>query len=418
MPITDPVLQFTFLITAALLVQLTVERFHLPGLIGLLAIGMLIGPGGAGVLPHGQIVEMLGEVGLIYVMFLAGVEIDLDVARAQPERTATFGLMSFGFTLVLGLSLGLAMEYGFAAALLLGALISSHTLITYPLIERLNLQGRPSVVTAISGTLVTDTLALLLLAMVMQTAGAAGGGIMQGLLPLVLLAALIAAALLSVPPISRYFFSRAWITQAEKALYVLVVLMLLATVAEVIGTEAILGAFLAGIALNQVLGKRDYLHEHIEFVGQLLFIPFFFISTGMLLELEVFFGAPSVWLMALILLGAVLVGKSAAAWLAGTRYGYSLRERFLMTSLTIPQAAATLAIAITANQAGFLDDHVVDAVIILIFLTCLAGALLTSHTGSRLEGEPDPSQESAGDPDTEAEKNIESGEREKPSDAE
>ncbi len=383
-PVTDPVLQFTVLITVSLIVQLTVERLHLPGLIGLLLIGMLLGPGGANALPREPMLDLLGSIGLVYVMFMAGTEIDFSTLKTRPRETVLFGLGSFLFSLIPAMGAALLMGWGWAGALLLGTVISSHTLLAYPVVAKLGLVRRRSVVAAIGGTLITDTLALVLLAVVIQvrTAGVAAHPL-QSLIPLGLLVVVVGASLVVIPRLSRWMMSRD-ISQAQKALYVLVVLLVLASITELIGTEKILGAFLAGLCLNPMMARREVLREHVKFVGRMLFIPFFFVSTGALLEISVFTESLRVWIIAAMLLSMVVVGKASATWVVGARFQYPWRDRLLLFSLTIPQAAATLAVTITARDAGVFDDIVVDAVIVLIFITCLVGPLLTQRVGLHL----------------------------------
>jgi Kef-type K+ transport system membrane component KefB len=386
LPIEDPVLQFTVLVLAALVAQLTVERVHLPGLLGLLVLGMLLGPGGFEVMTREPVVDFLGPIGLIYVMFLAGLEIDLDVARDHAAEAVGFGLLAFVLSFVPAAAVAfLVLDFEARGALLLGALLSSHTLLAYPIVERLGLLERVSVVTAIGGTLLTDTLALVLLAIVVSSVEAGGAG---WIAPLGLLAGIAAIALLVVPRLSRAVFRRPTITRAEKALFVLVVLLVIASATEITGTEEVLGAFLAGIALNRSLAQREELREHLEFVGRMLFIPFFFVYTGMLLELEQLL-QPRIFLLSGLLLLFVVSGKTAAAWIIGARYHYPWRDRLLMAGLTTPQAAATLAITVTGSQAGLLDAEVVDAVVLLIFVTCLVGPVLTMRVGERISAEGD-----------------------------
>jgi Kef-type K+ transport system membrane component KefB len=382
----DPVLQFTVLVLAALLAQLTVERAHLPGLLGLLVLGMMLGPGGFEVMPREPLVDLLGHIGLVYVMFLAGMEIDLDIARDHLRETMAFGLLAFLFSLLPGMAVGRLLDLDWPAAVLLGALVSSHTLLAYPVVEKLGIVDRIPVIVTIGGTLVTDTLALALLAVVMSVA-TAEVGLIGSVAPIGLLILLAAAAIGGLPRLSRAFFRQPRVSRAEKALYVLVVLLVVASLADVIGTHAVLGAFIAGVALNRPLVRHDDLREHIEFVGRMLFIPFFFVYTGMLLALESM-GDPGVLLRAGLLLALVVGGKGAAAWLTGARYRYAPRDRLLMVGLTIPQAAATLAVTITAAEAGLLPGTIVDAVVLLIFVTCLAGPLLTSYTGKRVRDAP------------------------------
>jgi Kef-type K+ transport system membrane component KefB len=382
----DPILQFTVLVGAALLAQLTVERARLPGLLGLVVLGMVMGPGGLEVLPREPVVEFLGHIGLVYVIFLAGLEIDLDVARDHAAESVGFGGLGFTFSALPALALGLlVLGLDPAGAVLLAALLSSHTLLAYPVIERLGLLRHVPVVTAIGGTILTDTAALLTLAIVLSVAG---GEALGWLVPLGLLAALTFVSLVGVPRLSRAFFQWDGASRAEKALFALVILLVLSSTAELIGTDEVLGAFLAGLALNRSLASREELREHIEFVGRMLFLPFFFIYTGMLLDMERLLD-PGLYLMAGALTACVVGGKGLAAWVMGARHGYPLRDRVLMVGLTIPQAAATLAIAITAHEAGLLDQVVVDAAVLLIFFTCLAGPIIVARAGERVRAAGD-----------------------------
>jgi Kef-type K+ transport system membrane component KefB len=243
------------------------------------------------------------------------------------------------------------------------------------------------VVVAVGGTLVTDTLALTVLAVVLGIAAAGspdGAGAVRALQPVLLLGVLATVTFLLLPRLSRAFFRRDHISRAEKALFVLAALMLLATAAELVGTDVILGAFIAGVAMNEALAEREELKEHIEFVGRMLFLPFFFIWTGTLLEIEVLTGSTQAWLYAGALLAFIVVGKLSASWIIGAVNGYTVMDRLLMTSLTMPQAAATLAVTLTARQAGLFEAELVDAVILVIFITCLLGPVLTDRTGRRL----------------------------------
>jgi Kef-type K+ transport system membrane component KefB len=382
LPLEDTILQFTLLVLVVLVVQRVFHRLPMPGLIGLLVVGMLIGPGGAQILPEEPVVELLGSIGLLYIMFLAGLEIDLDIVRHHKRESASFGTRSLSMTFLPVLGIGLLFGLEWTGALLLAAALASHTLISYPIVERMGLLRRQPIVAAVGGTLLTDTAALVVLVIVLQLSGAEEGGLgWAG--PLVLLAVIAAAALYGLPRLARAAFANAEVGTAENALFVIAVLVALAALADLIGTEDILGAFIAGIALNRTLKGRGVLLEHLIFAGRMLFIPFFFIQTGMKLELEVF-GEGRPWVMAGLLLLAVVGGKSAAAWTAGRGFGYGRTDRWAMIGLTIPQAAATLAVITTAEDAGLVEENVVDAVIIVIFVTCLVGALLTRAAARRL----------------------------------
>jgi Kef-type K+ transport system membrane component KefB len=383
-PIEEPVLEFTVLVLAALLVQLTFRKLPVPALIGLLLVGMLIGPGALNVLAPDMAVELLGSVGLLYIMFLAGLEIDLDVVRRHKSEAAVFGGLALVISFALAFGLGLVLGFDWPGAALLAAAISSHTLIAYPMIERMDLVHQRPMVAAVGGTLLTDTAALIVLIVVLQVSGSEGGAF-GWVWPIIMFAVVAAVALFAVPRVTRWVFDTLGTTRAESALFVLGILVLLATVAEEIGAEDILGAFLAGICLNRVLKGREELFEHLIFAGRMLFIPFFFIETGMRLRLEVFADL-NVWWMAGSILLVILAGKTMAAWIAGHLFDYGRLARFVMIGLTIPQAAATLAVTTTASDAGLVSDELLDAIIIVIFITCLAGAITVRFAGQRLAG--------------------------------
>ncbi|WP_230532589.1 cation:proton antiporter [Microvirga roseola] len=381
--VDDVVFQFTIIVSIALIIQLTLEHSRVPGIVGLLLIGMLVGPDGLAILPEEPVIDLLGTIGLLFIMFMAGLEIDLDVVRHHKRETISFGLLASGFSLAPAVGVGLLAGLEWTGALLLGAALASHTLVAYPMVERLGIVDRKPVVAAIGGTLITDTLALVLLAILVQQPGSEGGSSVAWALPLALLAILAAVSLAVVPRIAARLLDDEKTTLAEKALFLLVVLLGLATVADEIGTEDILGAFLAGLCLNQPIKRRSELHEHARFVGRMLFIPFFFVKTGMRLDLAVF-GQLTTWMLAAGLLAVVVFGKTVASILTGRMYGYSTMDRIVVVGLTLPQAAATLAVIVVGREMELIGDMVEDAVIVVIFMTCLAGPLLTRFAGSRL----------------------------------
>jgi Kef-type K+ transport system membrane component KefB len=377
LPIEDVIVQFAVVIAAALAVQLLFDRTRIPGIIGLLMLGMLLGPGGAGVLAKEPVIELLGTIGLLYIMFMAGVEIDLDIVRGHKRETAGFGLLAFTLTFIPATGLALIAGLETAGALLIGAALSSHTLVSYPRVHDLGLANHQPVVAATGGTLLTDTAALVVLVIVTQ-ASADNGGVLGWAMPLVLLASLTAGSLLVIPRIARRLLTSDSNPFVRKALLVLVILLVLSVMADAIGTEKILGAFLAGVCLNRALHRHPELRRHVEFVGRMLFIPFFFVETGMRLELDVFVEGASTWLFAAGLLATVIAGKGLAAWLTGRKFGYTAMDRLAMAGLSFPQAAATLAVAVIGLELGIVAPATVDAIIIVIFLTCLIGPLVTN----------------------------------------
>lgn len=379
--IDDVIFQFAAVIAAALVVQLAFERTRVPGLIGLIILGMAIGPGGAALLPQEPVVELFGSIGLLYIMFIAGVEIDLDQVRERKGEAGSFGAMAFVFTFVLAFGTGLLFGLDQWGALLLGAALSSHTLVAYPMVSKLGLATRRPIVAATGGTLLTDTTSLLVLVIVINAADGDGGW--TWLMPVVSLAVLAILALSLVPRLARAVFSSKLHTMPEKALFLMVVLLALSVLAEMIGTEDILGAFLAGICLNRALHRREELKQHIEFVGRMLFLPFFFVDTGMRLALDAL-QEPSTWLLALVLIVVIILTKGLSAAATARLFGYSKIEGLAIASLSFPQAAATLAVVVIGMELELVDPATADAVIIVIFVTCLLGSLLTQYAANRM----------------------------------
>jgi Kef-type K+ transport system membrane component KefB len=386
LPITGAIPQFALLVTAVLLAQLTLERVHLPPIVGLVMLGALLGPGATGVLEREPIVSFLGDVGLVFLLFLAGLEIDLETARARRRETVSFGVLAFGCSMGPAVAAGLLMGYSVASALLLGTLIASHTLLAFPVLEKLGLIRHEAIVTAIGGTLVTDTLALVTLAFVIQLASPGGdGSLAAALVPLALLALQAAGSLYFVPRAAERVFASPRLGSAKKATFALFVILASSELARAAGTESILGAFIAGLSLNRALRRREDLREHVEFVGRTVFVPYFFLATGMLFDFGVVSRDPSVLGLAALLLLLVFAGKLSAAWLTGRAFGHGTAARLTMAGLTLPQAAATLAVASTARDEGLFEEKVVDAVIVLIFVTCLLGPIVTRIAGRRLQ---------------------------------
>lgn len=379
--IDDVIFQFAAVIAAALVVQLAFERTRVPGLIGLIILGMAIGPGGAALLPQEPVVELFGSIGLLYIMFIAGVEIDLDQVRERKGEAGSFGAMAFVFTFVLAFGTGLLFGLDQWGALLLGAALSSHTLVAYPMVSKLGLATRRPIVAATGGTLLTDTTSLLVLVIVINAADGDSGW--TWLVPVVSLVVLAILALSLVPRLARAVFSSKLHTMPEKALFLMVVLLALSVLAEMIGTEDILGAFLAGICLNRALHRREELKQHIEFVGRMLFLPFFFVDTGMRLALDAL-QEPSTWLLAVVLIVVIILTKGLSAAATALLFGYSKIEGLAIASLSFPQAAATLAVVVIGMELELVDPATADAVIIVIFVTCLLGSLLTHYAANRM----------------------------------
>ncbi len=389
MTLESPIVTFTILIATILLVPPIFERLRLPGLIGLLIAGVVLGQSGLHLLdPKAETVKLLSEVGKVYLMFVAGLEIDLEQFRKTRNRSIGFGLLTFLVPLLTGIAIGQIFNFSWNASLLIGSLLASHTLLAYPIVSRLGVVNNESVTVTIGATIFTDTGALLVLAICV--------GIHQGEFTALSLASLLiglglysATVLFGFDWAGKAFFRRSGDQEGKQFLFILLALFVASVGAQVIGVEKIVGAFLAGLAVNDVLGRSPS-REKVEFVGSVLFIPCFFIDMGLLIDIPAFIKTlSSIWLTIAIVVG--LIGsKFVAALLAQLLYRYNRNELLAMWSLSLPQVAATLAATLVAyqtlNPAGerLVNENVLNSVIVLMVVTSVMGPLITARVAGRL----------------------------------
>ena len=383
LPVTDPVLVVAITMGILLVGPLLFERLRIPGLVGLIALGAVAGPSVLGLLERDDTFVLLGTLGLLYLMFMAGVTLDLGEFARQRRQALAFGALSF--LLPMGMALALApglLGYGWPAAALLGSIVGSHTLLALPLAGRLGIAGNRAVVVATGATLVTDVLSLLVLAVVQGVIGGdagpafwltfAGKATVWGV-----------AVMWGLPRVARAFFRRVRREDDAAFAFLLAAVFLSAWAAELAGLAPIIGAFLAGIALNRLIPKRSPLMTRLAFVGDAILIPFFLVSVGLLVDVAVL-GSAQVWGLALLFAALVAVGKGGAALLGIPLFGFSRDEGLTVAGLTMPQAAATLAVTLIGFEIELFSQAVVNAVVLLIVLSCLAGPSLMQAFGRRL----------------------------------
>ena len=357
------VFEFFLLFAVILLGPIVFTRFGLPGLIGLVLGGFAIGSHGLGLIHAGNhTIPELGHLGLLYLMFVAGLELDLNVLKAYRRAAVTLGLLAFGIPFAAALGVGYALGWSFAAMCLLGALASSHTLISYPTLSDAGLGANPAVASAVGATVLTDTLALIVLALVAGSETGSGspaaivGEIALGFV------VLLVVGLLALPRVVEVGLRRWGSDRVARYLVLLVALLFMAMLSQVFGIEGIVGAFFAGLALNPLVPSEGPSMERIEFFGAAVFVPVFLVSIGLLLDPSVMFTGDTLGLAALIC-AAALGGKLIACWLAGALLGFDRPERAAMYALTAPQAAATLAVTLIGFEIGLFSTTVVNAVL-------------------------------------------------------
>ncbi len=364
------------------------ERLRLPGLIGLLFGGFVIGPYALGIVKESDtFVSSLGNLGLLYLMYLAGLDLDLDILRRSKRVAITFAILTFAFPMLFGYLAAEALGYETAAAILLGSIWASHTLLTYPTLRRYGLSNQRAVATTVGATVITDTMALVVLAAVSGYSTGSAGGVelfVQITLGLLVLAAF---SFLALPRLVQWLLPS--LGQPATVRYILAFAALLSAVlvSEAFGIDGIVGAFFAGLALNPLIPKAGPLFEHIEFYGSALFIPLFLVSVGLIIEPSVMVEPATIGTAAVFALACV-GGKAIAATLCKPIFGYSWDEVGATFSLSVNQAAATLAATFVGYEIGLFGTTVVNAVLIVIVVTVVLGGIAAERYGRRLPAPP------------------------------
>jgi Kef-type K+ transport system membrane component KefB len=378
-PIRDPVLIFAIVLVLFLVSPIVMGRFKLPGMIGLLLAGAILGPHAMGILARDASFILLGAVGLIYIMFTAALEVDLSVFRKYGVQGVVFGI----FTFILPQGLGTLMAYyllGFdwLPAILIASMFASHTLLAYPIVSRLGLSTNPAVTTTLGGTMITDTAALLVLAVV---AGMASGEVTEAFWWRlgVSMTVFVGGILIGLPRLGRWFLRRVADDGPAEFVFVLTSVFLCAALSHSAGLEPIVGAFLAGLALNRLIPHSSPLMNRLVFTGEAIFIPFFLLSVGMLLDARVLFGGFRTWTIAIGMTATVVATKWLAAQVTRVLFRYRSDEAQVMFGLSVVQAAATLAVVIVGHRLEMFDDAVVNGTIVMILVTCILGPAVVTR---------------------------------------
>jgi len=377
---------FAFLVLGIIIIfgPLIAERLRLPGLLGLLIGGALIGPNMLGILDDFRAIENIGQIGILYLIFLAGLQMDLETFRRFWKISGGFGLITSVIPFVLGTFITLQLGYDTRAAILIGSFWASFTLIAYPVLKQFDLTKNRAGAATLGASAITDTVSLLVLALVAgsETGDQAGTRLILSIaLGLVILGVW---CLVVLPWITRWFFSTLGRGRILRFMIILVGLVSAAVVAEIVGIEPLLGAFLAGFGLNRLVPNESALMEHVDFFGNALFIPAFLVSVGLLFDPAVMLTSATIQL-ALWLSLALVVGKLVAAWLTGRLFRLSSAEPGLLFTVSVAQAAATLAATIVGLELGLYGDEVVNAVMVVIAVSLFITSLGTPKYAARIE---------------------------------
>lgn len=389
LPITDPTWIFFLVLCIILFAPVILGKLRIPHIIGMILAGVLVGPHGFHVLDKDSSFDLFGQVGLYYIMFLASLEMDMQDMKRIRNKALVLGLTAFIFPLALGVVANTWMlGYNLITSILLASMYASHTLIAYPIVIRYGISRQRSVSIAVGGTIVTDTLTLLVLAVISGMFKESTGDWFWSLMFLKVF--LVGGFMVfAFPRIGRWFFRR-YNDGVVQYIFVLAMVFLGAGLMEVAGMEGILGAFLAGIVLNRLIPRSSPLMNHLEFVGNALFIPYFLISVGMIIDVRVIFGEGDALKVALVMIVIALLGKWIASFVTQKIYKMSGLERDLMFGLSNAQAAATLAAVLVGyniflpNGERLLDDDVLNGTVVLILVTCVVSSFITEHASRKM----------------------------------
>lgn len=383
LPLKDPVIIFSLVLFIILLAPIVLRKFGIPSIIGLIIAGMAIGDNGFQIIEKSSI-DLFGKAGLLYIMFLAGLELDMTEFKKNRNRSLVFGTFTFAIPLIVGFIIfHYVLNFSLMASLLVSSMFATHTLVAYPLASRLGITKNEAVTVTVGGTIITDTAVLIILAVI---TGAAEGMLDQAFwLKLGLSLVIFTFVVLWIfPIIGRWFFKKIKDDKTSHFIFVLAMVFLAGFLAELAGVEAIIGAFLAGLSLNQLIPHASSLMNRIEFVGNAIFIPFFLITVGMLVDLRVILNGPEALTIAAVLTGVAVATKWLAAFISQKFFGFTSTQRNVMFGLSSAHAAATIAVILIGYNMKIIDENVLNGTVVLILVTCMIGSFVTANAGRKL----------------------------------
>ncbi|MGC8865656.1 MAG: cation:proton antiporter [Bacteroidales bacterium] len=382
--LNEPLFVFGIIMLVILLSHVILQRIKVPSLVGYILAGVVLGPEGLGIITRDGGTNLLGSAGLLFIMFTAGLELNIGEFRKKTGHSLIFGFFTFFIPLLLGyLTFSLVLKVPHLGALLIGSMFATQTLVAYPIVARYQIQKNESVATTVGATIFTDTAVLLLLAFIVAMREGQGG-IWELVRITLLTVAFIALILLIYPRLGRWFFRHNSEDKTVGIIFLLTLMFAAGILSKSIGLEPIIGAFIAGIGLNRQVAGNHILHNRVEFLGSSLFIPFFLISVGMIVDPKLLIAGPYAWYIAFILIVISFFSKWLAAWLTQVALSYNRLQRRMMFGLSSSHAAATIAVIFIGFKIGLIDLHILNGTIILILISCLGATLITESAAREM----------------------------------
>jgi Kef-type K+ transport system membrane component KefB len=384
-PLKNPVLIFSLLLFIILIAPILFKRIRIPGIIGLILSGVIVGPNGMNLLAKTDAITLFSTIGLLYIMFIAGLELDLADFKRNKHKSIMFGFFTFIIPILIGFPICYnLLGYDFNASFLTASMFATHTLVAYPIVSRLGIAKNEAVAVAVGGTILTDTAVLLILAVIKGNAQQGGLNFDFWMRLGIGLTLFSIVMFIIVPRVTKWFFRKLESEKHSHYIFVLSIVFFSAFLAEIAGVEPIIGAFAAGLVLNPLIPHSSALMNRIEYVGNALFIPFFLINVGMLVDLSILFKGTDALKVAGFLTVGAIAGKWLAAWFTQLVFKYSALQRDIIVGLSSAHAAATIAIILIGFNMGILDEYILNGTIILILVTCLFASFVTEKTAKKM----------------------------------
>ena len=380
--ISHPLVIIAIVLATILFVPMVCRKIRIPSIVGFILVGILVGPHGVHLIDGGDAIQALGKIGMLYIMLQAGIEVDVNDFRQHRNHSLLFGLYSFLFPFVLGLFTSLLLGFDGVTSTLMGAMYGSHTLMTYPIVNRYGIQKNAAVNIAVGGTMLSISLALVVLAILRNQIIAISAQVSIWLIlgKIVLTLGLI---LLLFPWLAQRFFKR-WSDPTSGFLVVMTMMVFSALLAEWSGLEGILGAFICGVSLNRLVPNLSPVMQRINFVGNNLFVPLFLLGVGFMIDISLLWSGWLTILIAVVMIATKLASKWLAAWLAQISFGLQSEERQLIFGLTHATAAGTLAIVTIGFETGIFNAEILNAAVLMILVLCTSASFITEYAAKRL----------------------------------
>ncbi len=385
--LTAPVSIFLAVLLIILVTPVLLNKLKIPHVIGLIIAGVIVGPYGVNLLARDMSFEVFGQVGILYLMFLAGIEIDMYHLKKNLRKGAVFGGFTFAVPMIVGaVASHLLLHLDVLTSVLMASMFAAHTLIAYPIVSRFGLTRTSPVVIAITGTIFTVLGSLIVLAAVVGIFRE-GEFRLWGTVSLLLrLIGYCSAVTYIYPRLTRWFF-RCWNDNILQFIYVLAMMFLAAQLASVAGIEDVFGAFFAGLVLNRYIPAKSPLMGRIEFVGNAIFIPYFLIGVGMMINIGVITKGWGTLYAAGVMSAIAMASKWLAAWFTQLSFRMRGLDRSIMYQLSNAHTAVALAVVTIGYGMGLFDEVILNGTVVMILITCTVSSLGTSRAAQKLKVE-------------------------------